>query len=93
MLIHNYVVIESSALIHGVRNRARAVIKKTLSGIAKAQRDYETWSGDLWLWEAPEYMLTTYIAKELWTIPGSKYLTLEPNVRRAFGGCRRNRQR
>ena len=26
-------------------------------------------------------MLTTYIAKELWTIPGSKYLTLESNVR------------
>ena len=57
------------------------VIKKTLSGIAKAQRDYEAWSGGSWLWEAPEYMLTTYIAKELWTIPGSKYLTLESNVR------------
>ena len=60
------------------------VIKKTLSGIAKAQRDYEAWSGGLWLWEAPEYMLTTYIAKELWTIPGSKYLTLESNVRRTL---------
>ena len=58
-----------------------AVIKKTLSGIVKAQKDYEAWSGGLWLWEAPEYMLTTYIAKELWTISGSKYLTLESNVR------------
>ena len=58
-----------------------AVIKKTLSGIAKAQKDYEAWSGGSWLWEAPEYMLTTYIAKELGTMPGSKYLTLESNVR------------
>ena len=60
------------------------VIKKTLSGIAKAQRDYEAWSGGSWLWEAPEYMLTVYIAKELWTIPGSKYLTLESHVRRTL---------
>ena len=70
-----------------------AVINKTLSGIAKAQRDYNAWSG-LWLWEAPEYMLTTYIAKELWTIPGSKYLTLEPKVRRTLknaGGVGRGR--
>ena len=61
-----------------------AFIKKTLSGIAKAQRDYEAWSGGFWLWQAPEYMLTTYIAKELWTVPGSKYLTLESNVRRTL---------
>ena len=57
-----------------------AFIKKTLSGIAKAQRDYEEWSG-FWLCQAPEYMLTMYIAKELWTVPGSKYLTLESNVK------------
>ena len=63
-----------------------AVIKKTLSGIVKAQEDYEAWSGGVcWLWEAPEYMLTTYIAKEIWTIPGSKYLILEPSVRYTVG--------
>ena len=62
----------------------KAVIKKTLSGIAKAQRDYEAWSGGLWLWQAPEYMLTMYIAKELWTMPGSKHLTLESNVKRTL---------
>lgn len=61
-----------------------AVIKKTLSGIVKAQGDYEAWSGGSWLWEAPEYMLTMYIAKELGTMPGSKYLTLESNVRRVL---------
>ena len=57
------------------------VIKKTLSGIVKAQKDYEAWSGGYWLWKAPEYMLTMYIAKEIWAIPGSKYLTLESKVR------------
>ena len=59
----------------------KRVIKKTLSGIVKAQKDYETWSGGYWLCVAPEYMLTMYIAKEIWAIPGSKYLTLESNVR------------
>ena len=57
------------------------IIKKTLSGIKKAQKDYENWSG-LWLWEAPEYMLTTYIAREICTIEGSYYLTLESNVKK-----------
>ena len=65
----------------------KAVVKKILSGIAKAQRDYEDWSGGSWLWKAPEYMLTTYIAKELGTMPGSKYLTLESNVRRTLEGA------
>lgn len=63
----------------------KAIIKKTRSGIVKAQKDYEAWSGGLWLFEAPEYMLTMYIAKELWTLSGRKkprlYLTLESNVR------------
>lgn len=57
------------------------VIKKTLSGIVKAQQDYEAWSRGLGLREAPEYMLTTYIAREICTIEGSYYLTLESNVK------------
>ena len=57
------------------------VIEKTLSGIVKAQQDYEAWSGGRWLWKAPEYMLTTYIAREICTIEGSYYLTLESNVK------------
>ena len=64
------------------------VIKKTLSGIAKAQRDYEAWSDGLWLWAAPEYMLTMYIAKELRTksrpTKSRLYLTLESDVRGAL---------
>ena len=53
------------------------IIKKTLRGISKAQKDYEAWS-DLWLWQAPEYMITTYIAKEI--APDSPYVTLEQNA-------------
>ena len=53
------------------------IVKKTLRGISKAHKDYEAWS-TLWLWEAPEYMLTTYIAKEI--APDSSYVTLEQNA-------------
>ena len=56
------------------------VVEKTLSGIAKAQKDYEDWSGGYWLWKAPEYMLTMYIARAIRTIPGSHCLTLEDKV-------------
>ena len=40
------------------------IIKKTLSGFSKAQRDCE-WQSDYWLDEAPESMIRTYIAKEI----------------------------
>lgn len=52
------------------------ITKKTLRGISKAQKDYEKWS-ELWLWQAPEYMLTTYIAKEIAT---DYYVTLEQDA-------------
>lgn len=58
------------------------IIKKTLSGITKAHKDYEKWSG-LWLWKAPEYMITTYIAKEIATLePG--YVFLEQNAKESI---------
>ena len=41
------------------------VIKNIHRGIARAQRDYEAWTGGDWLWHGPEYMLTTYIAKDV----------------------------
>ena len=40
------------------------IIKKTLCGISKAQKDFESQS-DYWLNEAPESMIRTYIAKEI----------------------------
>ena len=41
------------------------IIEKTLSGICKAQKDYEDWSGGGWLYEAPESLQTVYIAREI----------------------------
>lgn len=58
------------------------VANKTLTGISKAQKEYEYWTGGYWLWEAPEYMVTTYIARQISTISDRTfYLTLENNVR------------
>lgn len=58
------------------------IANKTLAGISKAQREYEDWTGGYWLWEAPEYMVTTYIARQISTISDRTfYLTLENNVR------------
>ena len=58
------------------------VANKTLAGISKAQKDYEDWTGGYWLWEAPEYMVTTYIARQISAISDKTfYLTLENNVR------------
>ena len=50
------------------------VIENAVNGIAKAQRDYELWSGGNWLWEAPEYFMTTYIAKEISSYRKISYL-------------------
>lgn len=67
------------------------VANKTLSGISKAQKEYEDWTGGYWLWEAPEYMVTTYIARQISTISDKTfYLTLENKVRdgmREAGGA------
>ncbi|WP_148208419.1 hypothetical protein [Solidesulfovibrio magneticus] len=59
---------------------AEAVIK----GIKKAQRNYEQWSGGDWVWTAAEYMLTVYVAKEIYAIDGTKYVTIEHNVLQAI---------
>lgn len=57
------------------------IAENTLGGISKAQIDYETLSGGYWLWKAPEYLVTTYIARHISTINyRTFYLTLENNV-------------
>ena len=72
------------------------VIENTLKGIAKAQREYERSSG-CWLWEAPEYFMTTCIAREISSHRQFGYsVTLENNVRAAIddaGGMGRGRPR
>ncbi|MGX5725673.1 hypothetical protein ACWKWZ_11550 [Metapseudomonas otitidis] len=52
---------------------ASAIIR----GIEKAQTDYEVMSGGEWLWAASEYVLTTYIAREISAIDGPKFITIE----------------
>lgn len=67
------------------------IVQKTLAGISEAQKKYEYWTGGRWLWEAPEYMVTTYIAKHIADIEDKTfYLTLEHKVRDAIKAARNN---
>ena len=57
------------------------IIENALRGIAAAQKDYARWSGDCWLWEAPEYLITTYVARALARHTANPYyITLESKV-------------
>lgn len=73
------------------------VIESALKGIAKAQADYEEWSGGCWLWEAPEYLAGTYVAREIAFQAGKNhryFLTLEHGTKSAMeeaGGVGRGR--
>lgn len=59
--------------------------ERAMNGIYKAQRAYERWSGGYWAWQAPEYLLTTYIAQELSRIKNKPfYLTMEQHVGQAL---------
>ena len=61
------------------------VISKILRGIARAQKDYEYWTDGCWLQEAPEYMTTVYVAREICkTKDRGYYLTLESNARQTL---------
>ena len=73
------------------------IIENTLNGIAKAQKDYERWSGGYWLHQAPEYLMTTYVAREIAMHKENPYyITLEHNTAEAVadaGGMRPGRPR
>ena len=68
------------------------IVAKTLEGIARAQHDYKTLSGGYWLWMAPEYFVTSCIAREIRTVGcHTYYLTLESGVRdTTYAGGRRS---
>jgi len=59
----------------------KIVTKNILLGIKKAERDYRVWSGDDWLWRAPEYLLTVYVSKQLSKLDYNKYITLENSTK------------
>ena len=59
--------------------------EKAKNGMYKAQRAYENWSDGCWAWQAPEYLLTTYIAQELSRIKDRPFsLTMEQHVGQAL---------
>lgn len=61
-----------------------AIVKGALSGVVKAQRAYEEWSGGSWLLKAPEYFSTVFVAQEIATLEGAKYVTVEHGARSAM---------
>lgn len=60
------------------------VARGALNGIVKAQREYEKWSGGEWLWCAPEYIATVFVAQEIAKLDGSKYVTVENGANAAI---------
>ena len=65
--------------------KVHEVIQAALKGMAKAQVEYETWTGGDWLWNAPEYAATTRIARALYKLDGVHRVTMESNVQDALG--------
>jgi hypothetical protein len=57
------------------------IMDACLNGIKKSFNEYYEWSGGDFLWNAPEYLLTVNIAKELSKIKKGKFITLEDNVK------------
>ncbi|SFO99525.1 hypothetical protein [Hydrogenimonas thermophila] len=57
------------------------ILNSCLRGIKNSFNEYLKWSGDEFLWRAPEYLLTVNIAKELSKINKTKFITLEDNVK------------
>ena len=58
------------------------ILEACEKGIKKSFAEYFEWSSNEWLWNAPEYLLTINIAKELWKIKkDTKFITLEDNVK------------
>lgn len=53
-------------------------------GIQKAHENYVAMSGGDWLWSAPEYFLTTFIALEIHNQPGTKQVIVEHGTKKAL---------
>lgn len=55
------------------------IVNATLSGIINSQKQYDKWSGGIWLFNAPEYIITMNVAKRISEVNGPKFITLENN--------------
>jgi hypothetical protein len=60
------------------------ITQAALQGIIKAQHEYADWSGGEWLWHAPEYVSTVFVAKEVASQGGAKYVTVENSAATAM---------
>lgn len=58
-----------------------STIKAILDGFTEAHESYKEWSGGLWLWEAPEYLISSTVARKISEVDAKKYITLEYDVR------------
>ena len=74
---------------------AGTITKTVLTGIVNTQKEYETWSDGGWANDAPECLMATNIAREIWTHHRAmSYLTLEENTVQVVdntGGMRKGR--
>lgn len=61
-----------------------AIARGAIAGIVKAQREYEKWSGGEWLWCAPEYIATAFVAQEISKLDGAQYVTVEHGAKNAI---------
>lgn len=61
-----------------------SIAKAVLDGFAHAQANYERWSGGSWLWQAPEYFISSTVARYIAELNGAKYLTLEHGAKSAL---------
>lgn len=59
----------------------KAISKAVVAGIETAQHEYEVISGGEWLYSTSEYVITTYVAKEIAGLPGTKAVTIETSGR------------
>jgi hypothetical protein len=55
-----------------------------IKGVVNAHRAYEKCSGGDWLWNAPEYFATVFVAQEITKLDGAKYVTLEHGAKAAI---------
>lgn len=61
-----------------------SIVTAVLDGFVEAQENYESWSGGFWLWQAPEYLISSTVAKRIANLDGPKYITLEHGARSAL---------
>lgn len=63
---------------------ARKIVVACNQGIKNAHERYVQMSGGDWLWNAPEYFLTTHIAIEIHKQPGTKRVFCEHHTKKAL---------